>query len=191
MSDQNSFPDVPLALWQLAPEGATEDQACGRSGLAQHIVDSYSAPGDVVLDLAPTGSDVALAAVRARRTPVVVVTTPGLGGAWPEAGLEGFDGHVALGVVLPPEPCFRTGRAFAPPRDAFVATVKQAAALLRPGGHLVVGFLGRGEALGTAVDLAAAGGLHYVQHVVALLADGGERGPVRHADVLVFGGGRP
>lgn len=191
MSDQSSFPDVPLALWQLASGGATEGQAGNRLWLAEHIVDCYSAPGDVVLDLAPTDSAVAAAAVHARRTPVVVVTTPGLGGAWPDAGLDGFDGEVALAVVLPPEPCLQEGRAFAPPRDAFIATVKQAAALLRPGGHLVVVFLGHGEVLGNAVELAAAGGLQYVQHVVALLANDGAQGPVRHADVLVFGGGRP
>lgn len=191
MSDQHRFPDVPLALWQLASEGSTDEQAGVRRRLADYIVTSYSAPGDVVLDLAPTGGDVALAAAHSQRTPIVVVTTPGLGGAWPDAGLEGFVGEVALTVVLPPESCLQAGRAFAPPKDAFAATVRQATSLLHPGGHLAVTFLGHGEALGGAVDLASAGGLHYVQHVVALLPDDVEGGPVRHADVLVFAGGRP
>jgi hypothetical protein len=187
MSTQDRFPDVPLALWQLAPEGSTVDQASIRARLAHHVVGAYSAPGDVVLDLAPTGSDVAEAAARQGRTPVVVVTTPGLGGAWPDAGLEGFAGGVALAVVLPPEPCLQSRRRFAPAKEAFAATTRQAAVLLRPGGVLVVAFLGAGDVLGRAVDMAAAAGLQYVQHVVGLPP---AAEAVDHVDVLVFAGGR-
>jgi hypothetical protein len=201
MSTENRSEEVPLAVWQLAAEGVTVDRTPVRQELARCVVNDYSRPCDLVVDLAPAGGEIALASVEADRAVVVVVTTPGLGGAWPDAGLEGLAGDVDLVVALPPEAALRHRRPFAPPKQTVAVTARQSAELLRPGGLLVMGFVGAQagqDPLGHAVEVAGLSGLDYVQHVVALvtavtdLAPSEQQGgrTISHTDLLVFSAGR-
>lgn len=184
MSTTRTHPaDVPLAVWQLLPRGGGPETTTVRRALAAHVLDSYLPSGGAVLDLDPHGGDVGHAAL-ASGTASTVVAAPD------EAlALGAFAGTFDLAVVLPPEGALKRGEAHLPE-----AVAAQAVDAIRPGGLAVLCVVGS-TAVGTAVCVAEAAGLRYIQHVVALLPDSLDGQPasgdrrVAHVDVLVFSKG--
>lgn len=188
--------DHPLAVWPCTTRGNRPAEV--RAELARRVVDDYSGPGHVVLDLAcRDGSVVDHAAASSRRAIGVVAgscdaprsspsterraTGPDLrprrGRPLPEV-LADLRGRVHLAVALPNLRITPSGPVpvHPCPRGA-VRLCRTAAPSLRPGGLLVVGVVGgagryRGhdrDALSTLVEAAASAGFDYLQHVVALL----------------------
>jgi len=192
--------DHPLAVWPCATGGHRPAEV--RAELARRVVDDYSGPGQVVLDLVcRDGSVVDHAAASSRRAIGVVAgpcdatrgspstarraTEPDLR---PRRGRPSADvlgdlhSRVHLAVALPSLRIARSGPTPARPCPRGAARLCHTAApLLRPGGLLVVGVVGGvgtgrdADALTALVEAATSAGLDYLQHVVALLvpiADG-------------------
>ena len=169
--------EVPLAVWQLAPHDGSENHDTLRRRLARRVIDCYLPAGGAVLDVEAAGGDVAQAVLDCGQ-PAVAVAAPESG-----ACFGAFDGSFDLCVALPPDVALDQGGPWGPAEEAVV----QAAAALRPGGVAVLCHVG--APIEDVAESAAAHGLVYIQHVVALLADK-PHNRVAHADVLVFTKGR-
>ncbi|HSH59784.1 MAG TPA: hypothetical protein VK988_09135, partial [Acidimicrobiales bacterium] len=164
---------VPLDVWLFNHDTATSPPSVRRQ-LATRLIEVYSPPGGVVVDLAPACGEVLAAATEAGRSTIVASTASVCESRRRPAVLDSVQGSADLVVVLPP-----AGR-LAPPRahnlsaTALSVVCRRAAPLLRPGGFLVIGVVGGAPAthldpLAAAVNGVASEGLAYFQHVVAVI----------------------
>lgn len=187
---------VPLNIW-MADLAAT---AAGiRRQLACRLVETYSPPGGVVVDLSPGRREVLAAAASAGRGAVALRQPPGCAGRPRTPALDAMQASADLAVALPPASHLRPPRPHPLSGAAAAILARRSAPLLRPGGYLVVGTLGpasgaRRDPISCAVAAATQTGLSYYQHLVVLLDDELDQEPpsknrsrrLAHADLLVF-----
>ena len=187
---------VPLNIW-VAEQAPTASGV--RRGLAARIIEAYSSPGGVVLDFSPGRGEVLAAAASTGRGAVALRHPPGCAGRPRVPELDALHDSAELAVALPPASHLSPPRSHPLSAAAAAIVCRRAAPLLRPGGYLVVGTLGRAaggrrDPVTGAVAAATGAGLRYYQHLVALLdADlvsggvpAGGRRRLAHADLLVF-----
>jgi hypothetical protein len=192
---------VPLNIW-LPEEARTPTSGSAvRRHIADRLIETYSPPGGVVVDLCPGRGEVLAAASNAGRGAVVLQLPPGCARRPEPPTLDAVAGTADLAVALPFASDLWPPRAH--PLSAVAAGVlsRRAAPLLRPGGVLVLATLGRTAATrrDPASGTVAAGGqagLACYQHVVALLVhelaahcgapESRCRRRLAHADLLVF-----
>lgn len=187
---------VPLNVW--VPEPAPTGTALRRH-LAARLVETYSAPASVVIDLCPERGEVLAAAASAARGVVALRQPPGCAGRPRPPALEALAGAAALAVALPPASHLVPPRPHPVSATAAKVLCRRAAPLLAVGGYLVIGTLGRGagsrpDPISAAVGAAAEAGLDYHQHLVVLLDSERDPAPsatgsgrrLAHADLLVF-----
>lgn len=178
---------VPLTVWTLpAPSGHTRPcPGSIRQAVATLVLDAYSRPGDVVVDLRPEHGEVAAAAITAGRTCLVGADSP--------VGQADLAGAAQLAVALPSRGSLTTGAS----SPLAAQTVRDAAAVgqavLAPGGLVVLGNVGARpghDPLGRAAAAMETAGYCYLQHIVVLLRPpaAGHRGRRAndHLDLLVF-----
>lgn len=189
---------VPLNIWPADPVA----NATGvRRQLAARIVETYSPPAGTVIDLCPGRGEVLAAATSAGRGAVALRQPPGCAGRPRTPALDAIAAAADLVVALPPASHLRPARPHPISPTAAKITARRAAPLLRPGGYLVLGTLGRPgggrDPITCAVAAALETGLAYYQHLVVLLDVGLDRQPpptpsedrrcpLAHADLLVF-----
>lgn len=185
---------VPLNIWPLA---ATR-QGCSilRRELAARAVETYAPPGGIVVDLNAGEGEGLAAAVLSGRNAVVLPDASEAEGRRRSAALRSLAGTVDLVMALPAASHLDPPRPWSTSAVAARAVADQASTLLRPGGFLVLGIVGRDDHDDVAATAAAVSeaGLAYFQHLVAILPDhapercgpGGRRRSTEHADVLVF-----
>ncbi len=189
---------VPLDVWLSGSDEAPTGVAV-RRWLAERLIDAYSAPGGIVVDLFP-GTGEAVAAASASGRSVVLDAPPSpCSGRRSRPALQGIIGTADLVLSLPPASHLGPLRPHGPSRPRVKLLARHATGLLRPGGFLVLGILGGGrgaDPVAATVEAATATGLAYFQHLVALIQDrqgaddaegviDGSR-HLAHADVLVF-----
>lgn len=181
---------VPLNIWPVAER----DGRAVRLRLAARAVEEYAPAGGVVVDLWPGRGEALAACAASGRHAVVLPLAASCDGRHRSASLRGLAHSADVVLSLPP------ADRLVPPRPCSVSAVaarsvaRQARAVLRPGGLLVLAFVSRcGQDDVTATVAAATGeGFAYFQHVIALLRDDieqrdGAGGRVAaHADLLVF-----
>ena len=201
MSTTTRSDAVPLNIW-LPDEAETPTSGSDvRRHIADRVIETYSPPGGVIVDLAPGRGEVLAAAAKAGRAAVVLHLPPGCARRPEPPPLDAVKGTADLAIVVPPASHLRPPRAHPLSATAAGVASRQAAPLLRTGGFLVLGSLGctaaaRLDPVSNAVSAAGQAGLAYYQHVVALLVHEldaspgatGSRGRRRlaHADLLVF-----
>lgn len=183
MSETQGSVQVPLSVWLF---GGRHAEPASRLDVSMAVIEAYTDPGDVVIDLLGTDGEVLAAATSSGRS-VVVPTKAG-------THLDAFDGMSAVADLVLAIPIgIGVGRR---PCRAVHAT---AARLLRPGGLFVTRPLGSrpsGDPVSTTVASAAEAGLDYFQHVVVLNPSAGpsRSGHVsvngNHIDLLTFRRGR-
>lgn len=166
---------VPLNIWLFNNESAPVSPTGLRRHLAARLIDAYSPPGGVVVDLAPGRGEVLAAAVEAGRSAVVSTTAALCKGRWKPAALDSATDSADVVVALPPAKHLAPLRPHSVSSFALEILLRRAAPLLRPGGFMVVGFVGGAavahrDRLAVAVNAAASEGLSYFQHIVAVLA---------------------
>lgn len=186
---------VPLNVWLLST------QHCGRAvrrHLAADAVDTYTAVGGVVIDLLPGRGEAVAAARAAGRNAMTMPAASGCDGRRRLAALSRAEGSADLVLALPAAMALVTTHTRPFPSLAGRVLAGQAARLLRPGGHLVVGVMGTrasgADPITDAVAAITAEGFIYFQHVVVLLrsdlndnrAGVAEGRAVFHVDLLVF-----
>jgi hypothetical protein len=187
---------VPLNIW-VADQAATASGV--RRQLAGRLVETYTAPGATVIDLSPGRGEVLAAAASAKRGAVALRQPPGCAGRPRTPALDAIAGSAELAFALPPASHLRPARPH--PLSATAATIlaQRAVPLLRPGGYLAVGTLGRApgtrrDPVAAAVTAASQAGLSYYQHLVVLLdtdldpegSPQSRRPRLAHVDLLVF-----
>lgn len=188
---------VPLDVWLCSQDAAPTGHAL-RAHLARRLIDAYSPPEGFVADLAPGRGEGTAAAIGAGRRCVPRVLALGRAGRGSAAPRAVIAVVADLVLALPPASHLAPLRPHTPCRPPAEATARRAAALLRPGGFLVLGTLGgsqAGDPVTAAVEAASEAGLAYFQHVVAVIpsdldgtdddAAGAER-RLAHVDLVVF-----
>lgn len=190
---------VPLNIWLADP--ATNATGVRRQ-LAARVVETYSPPAGTVIDLCPAQGEVLAAATSAGRGAVALRQPPGGAGHPRTKVLNAIAETADLVIALPPASHLRPARPHPISPAAAKITARRAAPLLRPGGYLVLGTLGRPGGGGRdpvtcAVAAATEAGLAYYQHLVVLLDIDLDGQPcsapeearcreLAHADLLVF-----
>ena len=165
---------VPLDVWLFDKPTPTTALALRRQ-VAARLIDSYSPPGGVVVDLAPGAGEALAAATAAGRSAVAISSPPELGCRRRPAALDELRGMADLVLVLPPATRLAPLQPHAVSGAAMSALCRRAAPLLGAGGVLVLGALpgphnGNVDPLAAAVDAGASVGLSYLQHVVVVIA---------------------
>jgi hypothetical protein len=178
---------VSLNLWPLAAHDG--DGPTIRRRLAGYAVEAYSPPRGLVVDLHPGRAEGLVAAAAAGRGSVALPPACASAGGRRSAAVAELAGTVDLALALPGADRLRPLRPHPLSSVAARVLAAQAAALLRPGGLLVLGSVpapdtGR-DPVGEAVEAATAEGFSYLQHVVALLCNDADE-PAGHVDVLAF-----
>lgn len=194
-ADPRSINDksVPLNIWPADPAA----NATGvRRRLAARLIETYSPPAGTVIDLRPGRGEVLAAATSAGRGAVAVRQPPGCAGRPHTPALDAIAATADLVVALPPASHLRPARPHPLSLNAARITAGRAAPLLRPGGYLVVGTLGRPgggrDPVTCAVAATTEAGLAYYQHLIVLLnidlerPQSDRRPRLAHADLLVF-----
>lgn len=187
---------VPLNIW-VADPAATATGV--RRQLASRLVETYSSPRGVIVDLSPGRGEVLAAASSAGRGAVALRQPPGCAGRPRTPALDAMQETAELAIALPPASHLRPPRPHPLSGAAAAILARRAEPLLRPGGYLVVGTLGRAsgarrDPVSCAVAAATQAGLSYYQHLVILLEHEldretppkNRRGRQAHADLLVF-----
>lgn len=164
---------VPLNIWLLDKDTAMSPAAIRRD-LAARLIETYCPPAGVVVDLAPGRGEVLAAAVEAGRSAVVSSPAALCKGRRKPAALDAASDSADVVAVLPAAKHLAPLRPHSLSGAALEIILRRAAALLRPGGFMVLGFVGAAMAdrdrLAVTVNAAASEGLSYFQHVVAVLA---------------------
>ena len=181
---------VPLNIWPVA----AGDGRAARLRLATRAVEEYAPAGGVVVDVCPGRGEALAACAASGRHAVALPPSAACDGRLRSASLRRLANEVDLVLSLPPAERLAPPRPWSTSPAAARSVARQARAVLRPGGLLVLGVVPRGGRDDAAATVAAAAveGLAYFQHVVALLRDDVEEraaagGRVAaHADVLVF-----
>ena len=182
---------VPLDVW-LPDRQSSPDGASLRFHMAARLIDAYSPPAGVVVDLLASDVDVLNAALERGRSGVL----GSLAYACRRPAVGSLTAKADLAVSLPPASHLAPPRHYSVPAPMAASLCRRAASLLRPGGFLVLASVGRGsgelDAPTQAVVAATDAGLAYFQHVVMLLdarapeaVGENERSHV-HADLMVF-----
>lgn len=200
-TDPRSIKDksVPLNIWPADPVANSTGVRCQ---LAAQLIETYSPPAGTVIDLCPGRGEVLAAATSSGRGAIALRQPPGCAGRPHTPALDAIAAAADLIVALPPASHLRPPRPHPISPAAAKIVARRAAPLLRPGGYLVVGTLGRPGGDGRdpvtcAVAAATDAGLAYYQHLVVLLevdldlepptaAPEDRRGRLAHADLLVF-----
>lgn len=169
---------VPLDVWLFTHE-APATNADLRRRMAARLIDSYSSPGGVVVDLDPGRGEVLAAATEAGRSAAVMLGHSLCEGRAGPAVLEALQASAELVVVLPPACRLAPPRPHSLSATAVAVLCRRSAALLRPGGFLVLGVVAsrcsrNRDPLGEAVHVGAPVGLSYFQQLVAVVASGSD-----------------
>lgn len=159
-----THPDgVPLDVWLFTHHGLPTG-AAPRRRMAARLIDTYSSPGGVVVNLDPGRGEVLAATTDAGQNVVVWASTSMCDGRRRPAMLDALAGGAQL-VLVPPPAC-----RLAPPRPHALSPLpverlcRRSAPLLRPGGFPVLGVVGgrcarTRDPLGEAVHAGAPAGL--------------------------------
>ena len=189
---------VPLNIWLPDPANNPSSGSAVRRQVADRLVETYSPPDGVVLDLFPGRGEVLAAAATAGRGAVCLRVPPSCAGRAKTPALDAVESVADLAVAIPPATHLQPPRAHPMSTVAAGVLSRLAAPILRPGGFLVLGTLGRTpggrrDPASGAVSAVAAAGLAYYQHLVVLLSteldsEGTSSGmrQLAHVDLLVF-----
>ena len=190
MADPHNHEGVPLNVWILESATATDGSSLRRC-VAERLIETYSPPAGVVVDLVAAGVVVLDAAIGRGRSAVLGLRPY----ACARPATESLSDTADLVVCLPPANHLEPPRDFAMPAVMVESVCRRAAVMLRPGGFFVLASVGRGtgalDPATRAVTATSAVGLDYFQHVVVLLgwpaverAAAVER-RIAHADLVV------
>jgi hypothetical protein len=188
---------VPLNVWLADHDAPTA--AALRHRLIRRLVETYSPTGGAVVELVSGDGGVRAAAGAAGRRVICPRRAPTCAGGRHSPSRNAPAVSADLAMALPPASHLRPPRPHPLSSSAAAVLCRRAATLLRPGGFLVLGTLGRNPRSGRdpisgAVVGASDAGLGYYQHLVVLLdagldPAGTEAGRPRrqgHADLVVF-----